>query len=82
MVDWIPLRLTITAMRSEGWIHQKLNRKCVGGNQGKVKHQREKVRDTLTKEEETGERRRRSCMESDRHLVAANANLKHKQRES
>lgn len=37
MVDWIPLRLTITAMRSEGWIHQKLNRKCVGGNQGKEK---------------------------------------------
>lgn len=37
MVDWIPLRLTITAMRSDGWIHQKLNRKCVGGNHGKEK---------------------------------------------
>lgn len=59
---------------------RRMDRKCVGGNQGEreVKHQREKVRDTSTKEEETGERRRRSCTES----VAANANLKHKQRES
>lgn len=75
MVDWIPLRLMDTP---------KVEQKMRGWESGEreVKHQREKVRDTLTKEEETGERRQRSCMESDRHLVAANANLKHKQRES
>lgn len=34
-VDWMPLCLTVTAMRSEGWIYKESKRKCVGGDQTK-----------------------------------------------
>lgn len=42
MVDWISLRLTVTAMRSEGWIDKESKRKCVGGNQEREVRQRKR----------------------------------------